>query len=87
MDNQSAMALTQTSEYRRRTKHIDISYHFFRDEAASSSSHQAHKTCGSNEVATASEPNDPLRALWSSLGVLGVLGILGAPGVLSAFGV
>jgi hypothetical protein len=29
------MNLTQTSEYRRRTKHIDISYHFVREKVAS----------------------------------------------------
>jgi hypothetical protein len=34
-DNQSAMSLTQTPEYRRRTKHIDISYHFVRERVAS----------------------------------------------------
>jgi hypothetical protein len=35
IDNQSAMSLTQTPEYRRRTKHIDISYHFVREKVTS----------------------------------------------------
>jgi hypothetical protein len=35
IDNQSAMSLTQTPEYRKRTKHIDISYHFVREKVAS----------------------------------------------------
>jgi hypothetical protein len=29
------MSLTQTPEYRKRTKHIDISYHFVREKVAS----------------------------------------------------
>jgi hypothetical protein len=35
IDNQSAMSLTKTPEYRKRTKHIDISYHFVREKVAS----------------------------------------------------
>ena len=35
MDNQSAMALTRNAEYQKRTKHIDISYHFARECVAS----------------------------------------------------
>jgi transposase InsO family protein len=34
MDNQSAMALTKNPEYRKRTKHIDIAYHFVRERVA-----------------------------------------------------
>jgi len=35
MDNQSAMALTRNAEYQKRTKHIDISYHFAHECVAS----------------------------------------------------
>jgi hypothetical protein len=35
MDNQSAMALTKNPEYRKRTKHIEIAYHFVRECVAS----------------------------------------------------
>lgn len=62
-DNQGAMALTKNPEYHRRTKHIDVRYHFIRDE-------QETGTVTVGFVPTDEQPADMLTKSLSGPGLI-----------------